>query len=212
MRLGKNDVETREVMRTLENKLFDLASERISMSEFEHWLNSDVDILNAIDEDEFVLEVCTTNLNEGHSIYALNRLIEDRVSRELFLANMILRACQNILDFEDKNFAYRMVSLVQEQFDWGEDFALMNNFYQAYYDIDFAKDGYSSDTEVLRSIFILASEVVENMEGKEEEEKIAVLRKGVEIKFENQVESSSRFSDDDKKIDQKKRWFQFWKK
>ncbi|MFK7784237.1 MAG: hypothetical protein AB8B56_03925, partial [Crocinitomicaceae bacterium] len=153
-------------MKKLENKLLDLVAESISMSEFEHWLNKDVEILNALENDEFILEVCVINLNSRHSSRELESIIRNRMSKEAFLAEIILRVCQNILDSGIKKPVYRMVGLIYGHFCWDEDFGLMQDFYYAYYDIDMANDGYCTDRSVLDSILILARRVVDNMAGK----------------------------------------------
>lgn len=185
-------------------------AESISMSEFEQWLNSDVDILNALGNDEFVLEVCMMNTSNRHSIYELEKMIENRMGREVFLSEMIFRMCQNILASEDKQHIYRMVHLIQEHFSWDEDYGLITDFYNLNHDIELALDGYSMDSEVLHSIFALAEEVVNAMGECTKEDRIIFLKEGVETSIWNNTKPLETLSKTD--AIQQKKWYQFWKK
>ena len=125
-----------ETMETLKLKIFDILTEKITVSEFENWLYDSEYLKHKITEDSLIFNVININYKEEDAINRIEEIASEIFSDEEFLIVKIERYCFKIINSDNTDDYKNYVSKIIENFDFDNDSEPYWDFYNIYYSFD----------------------------------------------------------------------------
>ena len=206
-------------MLKLKNKLFDVLARNISIENFEQWLYNDVDILNVVDSNDFVLELVNRNYSNKHIFVDLEKLCFDEYSKEEYLVYAVESTCSKIIQETDVKNVIKYVLFLDNYYNWDDDYQIIYAFYGLACDFDLVELGHMTVKEFRSGLKNLASEILDNFKNSSLEEKINILKNGMSTelvskeitKVSEPIVEKEKFTIQHQVQKKKRKWFEFWK-
>lgn len=182
-------------MEALKLKTFDVLTEKISISDFEEWLYSDQEVLNALDSDDLVFDIMTLNYKEMNSLDTLLKLASEKFNYEENTVISIISSCRKIGLLESKTSIFQEISKTVQDFDYETNYSLLWTFLGFNNEIDMIEEGLIKEDDIIPRIKKLAEIIISKFENCSSlSEKLKVLD------YKDQIASDADF----------KPWWKFW--
>lgn len=196
--------EKEKKMKELKVRIFRMLLGQISIENFEQWLYTNTYVLDNLNNDPFIF-----NLVDKDYSY---KFIKDEVVLicrsefnfdDEFAVYFAQQMCIDLkVNFSDKNISY-WLRKAYTQYGFDSKYKLMHRFYLFDDEWEMAEYSYGIAIEVRSSLLKFISNVIVAMEDKTTQEKIELLKKGIDE--EGLLNKDTDFSTSNKK------WFEFWK-
>ncbi|MEP5339135.1 MAG: hypothetical protein ABJL44_01595 [Algibacter sp.] len=118
-----------EKMETLEYKIFDVLTEKISVLEFENWLYNYDEFISQINVNAFYFDVISINYKSDSWSKALDNLIKEKYDEDFMILHRIKRSCLNILKSENTEEVYQILKKLVTPLDYNTDYSVLWEFY-----------------------------------------------------------------------------------
>lgn len=123
-------------MEALKLKIFDVLTEKITVSEFENWLYSSEYMNQKIKGDSLFFNVVIINYREAKSIKELQEIASEIFSEEELLVFRLFRNCLKIANSDTTEHLKKYVLNIITDFDFDNDLDAFWEFYDIYYSFD----------------------------------------------------------------------------
>jgi hypothetical protein len=144
-------------MKTLEFKIFDVLTERITVSDFENWLYSKDEILSNLNTNSYYFELISIDYSAENWAEKLHKLTKKTFDDDFVLISNLLRSCIKINETNDQNTIYQILNYLLNDFDYDTDYKIL-------WDLYWIKDQYESFNGTLTYKKELIIEVKEYMQ------------------------------------------------
>jgi hypothetical protein len=198
-------------MKKLKSKICETLSRLISIEEFETWLYSTPEILNAVETNDLIFQVVSLDYKGKHIFHELEMFCFQNFDNNEFMVELIQNSCEAILKSQSNSEMKNIVDFLAAKFDWDDDNSMLNEFYWLQDEIETKQWGYGDEKAKVSSVNIgfvkkYAQKALIKLEGASQEEKIKIFRKGC---IDRQEEQQEEIVIEDQI--KNKLWFQFWK-
>ncbi|MFT6983553.1 MAG: hypothetical protein ACJAUD_002331 [Crocinitomicaceae bacterium] len=194
-------------MKKLKSKICETLSRLISIEEFETWLYSTPEILNAVETNDLIFQVVSLDYKGKHIFHELEMFCFQNFDNNEFMVELIQNSCEAILKSQSNSEMKNIVDFLAAKFDWDDDNSMLNEFYWLQDEIETKQWGYGDEKAKVSSVNIgfvkkYAQKALIKLEGASQEEKIKIFRKGCidrqeeqqeEIVIEDQIKNKLRF-------------------
>ncbi|NMH88952.1 hypothetical protein [Flavivirga algicola] len=119
-------------MEALKIKIFDVLTEKITVSEFENWLYNSEEILENLKSNTFYFDLISINYKSKKWLKELNDLIKDKYDEDYLIILKIERGCLEICQSETPSQVYQTLSKLIIDFDYETDLDILWKFYSLY--------------------------------------------------------------------------------
>ena len=123
-------------MKALEYKIFDVLTERITVSEFENWLYSSEYLTQQVQENTFLFDVVNINFKDEKCIRDLFQLAKEKFTEDEFIALKIISICNKIVEDSSAENYINYVKNIAEDFHYETDLNPLDEFYSLCYSYD----------------------------------------------------------------------------
>jgi hypothetical protein len=194
-------------MKKLKSKICETLSRLISIEEFETWLYSTPEILNAVETNDLIFQVVSLDYKGKHIFHELEMFCFQNFDNNEFMVELIQNSCEAILKSQSNSEMKNIVDFLAAKFDWDDDNSMLNEFYWLQDEIETKQWGYGDEKAKVSSVNIgfvkkYAQKALIKLEGASQEKKIKIFRKGCidrqeeqqeEIVIEDQIKNKLRF-------------------
>ena len=124
-------------MEALKLKIFDVLTEKITVSEFENWLYDSEEILKNIEVNTLYFDVITVNYKSKDWNTALNRIAINYLGEVYSEIIEIKRLCSSIVESETFSETHNFLKDLAQNFDFDTDYSVLWKLYilKDYFDL-----------------------------------------------------------------------------
>ncbi|WP_034060522.1 hypothetical protein [Lacinutrix jangbogonensis] len=124
-------------MDTLKLIIFDVLTEKITVSKLENWLYNSEEIMNEIDLNSFYFDVISINYKSCSWKLELNHLAECHLHNDYLEILTIKRSCLNIIESETFEDTHKMLTAAVRDFEYNTGYSILWVFsrFKDYFDL-----------------------------------------------------------------------------
>jgi hypothetical protein len=163
----------------VKNKLFDLLARNISLESFEQWLYTDIDVLNNVDSDEFILELINRDFKDKHILQDLEKLCFDTYNKEEYLVYAVESVCKKIKEDRVCETMVESALFLDKYYNWDDDYQIIYAFYGIACNFDLVEIGCYSRGQIIAELKVLSIEILDKFRGTNLNQKIDILKTGL---------------------------------
>ena len=140
MPLGKEGRDQRK-MEKVKGKIFELLSGFLPIKEFENWLYSDTYILEALPDNELVVELMCINLKSVHALHEIEKYCARHFNIEKRIVAIVELNCKKFLESKNLRSAETLIFNIQMYDEWEDKYHLIHQLNWFRYDLDQLLEG-----------------------------------------------------------------------
>ncbi len=148
-------------MKALKNKIFDVLTDRVSITKFENWLYDSEEIIENLAENSLYFEVITINYKDNYWRTSLESILLNEFSVEFIEIVKIKKYCTAIVKAKNVDEIYYVLSLVTKNFNYETFYSILWKLYSLKDYFDFVKEGLITIGSLFEESKFYANEALE---------------------------------------------------
>ena len=129
-------------MKTLELKIFDVLTDRITVSEFENWLYNSNELLSAIQTKTLYFDIITINYKSTNWKQVLINLVKNNYGEKVCEIIKIFKVCSLISQSKTEDQTYEALCEMTENFNYDTDYSISLELYSLKDYFDLVREGF----------------------------------------------------------------------
>lgn len=116
-------------MKALEYKIFDVFTERITVSEFENWLYTNDELLSNLDSNPYYFDLFTINYSNDEWNKKLLQVTNEKHGEDFMIFFKLIEGCKKLSKANNFDEAYLHLNVLLECFDYQTEYDILWDFY-----------------------------------------------------------------------------------